>query len=56
MAEAIRDADIGDDTFGQGSSRIDHVLVGWSSQDLPYNDLLTRGIDLIDGLYRSLKQ
>jgi hypothetical protein len=37
------------------SSRTDR-LVGWSSQDLSDDDLLTRDIDLIDGLYRSLEE
>jgi len=36
---------------GQG---LDKVLNGWAKQDLPDDDLLQRGMDLIEGLYESL--
>lgn len=55
IAEIIHDADLGDEKFsrveGQG---LDRVLQGWAKQDLPDNELLQRGMDLIDGLYESL--
>jgi hypothetical protein len=54
IAEIIHDADLGDDKFsrveGQG---LDRVLIGWASQDLPDDELLQRGMDLIEGLYHS---
>jgi hypothetical protein len=55
IAEIIHDADLGDEKFsrveGQG---LDRVLKGWAKQDLPDEELLQRGMDLIDGLYESL--
>lgn len=55
IAEVIHDADLGDEKFsrveGQG---LDKVLNGWAKQDLPDDELLQRGINLIDGLYESL--
>jgi hypothetical protein len=55
IAEIIHDADLGDEKFsrveGQG---LDRVLSGWAKQDLPDDELLQRGMDLIEGLYESL--
>jgi hypothetical protein len=33
---------------------LDKVLNGWAKQDLPDDELLQRGMDLIEGLYESL--
>jgi len=56
IAEIIHDADLGDEKFsrveGQG---VDRVLQGWAKQGLPDDELLQRGMDLIDGLYESLR-
>jgi len=55
IAEIIHDADLGDERFarpeGQG---LDRVLNGWAKQELPDDELLQRGIELIEGLYESL--
>lgn len=55
IAQMIHDADLGDEKFdrteGQG---LDRVLNGWAKQDLSDDDLLQRGMDLIEGLYESL--
>jgi hypothetical protein len=55
IAEIIHDADLGDEKFsrpeGQG---LDKVLRGWAKQELPDDELLQRGMDLIEGLYESL--
>jgi hypothetical protein len=55
IAEIIHDADLGDEKFsrveGQG---LDRVLKGWAKQDVPDDELLQRGMDLIEGLYESL--
>jgi hypothetical protein len=55
IAEIIHDADLGDEKFarpeGQG---LDRVLQGWAKQDLPDDELLQRGMELIAGLYDSL--
>jgi hypothetical protein len=55
IAEIIHDADLGDEKFsrpeGQG---LDRVLTGWAKQELPDDQLLQRGMELIEGLYESL--
>jgi hypothetical protein len=55
IAQIIHDADLGDEKFGRIEGLgLDKVLNGWAKQDLPDDDLLQRGIDLIEGLYESL--
>jgi len=55
IAEIIHDADLSDEKFarpeGQG---LDRVLNGWAKQELPDDELLQRGMELIEGLYESL--
>jgi hypothetical protein len=55
IAEIIHDADLGDEKFGRVEGQgLDRVLNGWAKQDLPDDELLQRGMDLIEGLYESL--
>lgn len=55
IAQIIHDADLGDEKFGRTEGQgLDKVLNGWAKQDLPDDDLLQRGIDLIEGLYECL--
>ena len=55
IAQIIHDADLGDDKFGRAEGEgLDRVLKGWAKQDLPDDELLRRGMDLIEGLYDSL--
>lgn len=55
IAQIIHDADLGDDKFGRAEGEgLDRVLHGWAKQDLPDDELLRRGMDLIEGLYDSL--
>jgi len=55
IAQIIHDADLGDDKFGRAEGEgLDSVLHGWAKQDLPDDELLRRGMDLIEGLYDSL--
>jgi len=55
IAEIIHDADLNDEKFGRiEGAGLDKVLNGWAKQDMPDDDLLRRGIDLIEGLYDSL--
>ena len=54
IAQIIHDADLGDEKFGRVEGQgLDKVLNGWAKQDLPDDELLQRGIDLIEGLYHS---
>ena len=55
IAQIIHDADLGDDKFGRVEGQgLDKVLNGWAKQDLPDDELLQRGMDLIEGLYAAL--
>ena len=55
IAQIIHDADLGDEKFGRTEGHgLDKVLEGWAKQDLPDDDLLQRGMELIEGLYESL--
>lgn len=56
IAQIIHDADLGDDKFGRIEGQgLDKVLNGWARQDLPDDELLQRGMDLLEGLYESLR-
>jgi hypothetical protein len=55
IAQVIHDADLGDEKFGRSEGLgLDKVLNGWAKQDLPDDELLQRGMDLIEGFYESL--
>jgi hypothetical protein len=55
IAQIIHDADLGDEKFGRVEGQgLDRVMSGWAKQDLPDDELLQRGMDLIEGLYESL--
>jgi hypothetical protein len=55
IAEIIHDADLGDEKFGRiEGAGLDKVLDGWAKQDVPDDDLLQRGMELIEGLYGSM--
>lgn len=55
IAQIIHDADLGDEKFGRVEGQgLDKVLNGWARLDFPDEDLLQRGLDLIEGLYESL--
>jgi len=55
ISEIIHDADLNDDKFGRGEGQgLDKVLNGWAKQDMPNDELLQRGMELIQGVYDSL--
>lgn len=55
IGQAIHDADFDDGKFGRTEGvTINHVLKGWDKQGIPDDELLRRGMDLIEGLYRSI--
>jgi hypothetical protein len=57
IAEIVLDADLADGKFGRVEGvTIELVLAGWEVQEIPDADLLKRGMELIDGLYRGLKK
>ncbi|HXE89527.1 MAG TPA: chromate resistance protein ChrB domain-containing protein [Terriglobales bacterium] len=55
LAQIIHDADLGDEKFGRREGEgVERVLLGWAQQDVSDDELLRRGIDLMEGLYRAL--
>ena len=56
VAEIIHDTDLADGKFGRKEGfGIDEVLKGWARQGVSDSELLARGMQLIEGLYHSLK-
>ena len=54
MAQAIHDADLADEKFGRHEGLgLDRVLVGWANQGISDDELLRRGMEMIEGLYQS---
>jgi hypothetical protein len=55
MAEAVHDADLFDEKFGRKEGfGIDEVMKGWAREGLSDRELLKRGMQLAEGLYKSL--
>ena len=55
ISEIIHDADLADDKFGRKEGYgIDEVLKGWARQGISDQDLLDRGMQIMEGLYHSL--
>ena len=56
MAEIVHDADLFDEKFGRKEGfGIDEVMKGWAREGLSDEELLKRGIQLAEGLYKSLR-
>jgi hypothetical protein len=54
MSEMIHDADLADEKFGRKEGYgIDEILKGWTRQRIPDQELLDRGMQLMEGLYHS---
>jgi hypothetical protein len=55
IAQAIHDADLEDEKFGRTEGiTINQILKGWAKQGVTDEEILHRGIDLIEGLYHSI--
>src|SRR5712664_3662625 len=55
IGQIIHDADLLDERFGRREGfGVDEVLNGWAKQGVADNELLKRGIQLIEALYRSV--
>lgn len=55
MAQKVNDADLGDEKFGcTDGIGLDRVFIGWAQQGVSDDELLRRGMELIEGLYQSL--
>ncbi len=56
MAEVVHDADLFDQKFGRKEGfGIDEVMKGWAREGLSDQELLKRGMQLAEGLYKSLR-
>jgi hypothetical protein len=52
IAQIVHDADLEDDKFGRTEGAgLDRVLNGWARQQISDDELLRRGIEVIEGLY-----
>jgi hypothetical protein len=57
LAQAIHDADIEDGKFGRHEGHaMNQILRGWAAQNVPDDQLLRRGMELIEGFYNSIPQ
>lgn len=57
IAEIIHDADLGDDKFGRTEGTgLDRVLNGWAKQGVSDEELLRRGIEMIEALYQAVPE
>ncbi len=55
LAKAVHDADLEDEKFGRNEGIvINQVLKGWADQGLTDEELMRRGMEMIEGLYRSI--
>lgn len=55
LAQIVHDADLRDEKFGRVEGQaIEAALIGWAEQSLDDHEILKRGMQLFEGLYRSL--
>jgi hypothetical protein len=55
IGNAIHDADLDEEKFGRPEGIIiNQILKGWAKQGIPDDELLRRGMDLVEGLYHSI--
>ncbi len=56
VAQAIHDADLADEHFGRTEALgIDRVLDGWNKQAMANEEVLRRGMEMIEGLYNGIR-
>ena len=57
IAQIIHDADLADEKFGRPEGvGLDRTLIGWAQQGIADEELLRRGMELIEGLYQSIPE
>jgi hypothetical protein len=55
VAKAIHDADLEDEKYGRNEGVvINQILKGWADQGIENDEILLRGMHVIEGLYRSI--
>ncbi len=56
VAQAIHDADLADERFGRTEALgIDRILDGWNKQAMANEEVLRRGMEMIEGLYNGIR-
>jgi hypothetical protein len=56
VAEAVHDADFSDERFGRTEALgIDRILDGWNRQRMSNEEVLRRGMEMIEGLYNGIR-
>jgi hypothetical protein len=56
LAQAIHDADLADDRFGRDEALgIDRILDGWNRQGMSNEEVLRKGMEMIEGLYNGIR-
>jgi len=56
VAQAIHDADLADELFGRTEALgIDRILDGWNKQGMGNEEVLRKGIEMIEGLYNGIR-
>jgi hypothetical protein len=56
IAQAIHDADLSDDRFGREEALgIDRILDGWNKQGMPNEEVLRKGMEMVEGLYNGIR-
>ena len=55
IAEIVHDADLNDEKYGRSEGAgLDAILKGWAKQQVSDEELLRRGMELIEGLYHAV--
>ena len=56
LSQAIHDADLADERFGREEALgIDRILEGWNKQGMASEDVLKKGMEMIEGLYQGIR-
>ncbi len=56
LAQAVHDADLSDECFGRNETLgVDRILDGWNKQGLPNEEVLRKGMEMIEGLYNGIR-
>lgn len=56
VAQAIHDADLADERFGREEALgIDRILDGWNRQGMSNEEVLRKGLEMIEGLYNGIR-
>lgn len=55
IAQIIHDADLDDEKYGRSEGiGLDRVLIGWAQEGTADDELLRRGMEMIEGLYQAI--